>query len=532
MPRAVTVRNGLAGVLACLAVLAAPVRAQDSSMSPPRTARVTYLTSASAYIDAGRDAGLREGALVQVIRGGAVIGVLKVAFLASRQASCDIVSQSTPIALGDSVRFRAAVPPRDSTVAARPVAVQTGLSRTSLRGNAGAHYLVVGQGPGSGFTQPSLDLRLDGRPVPNGPIGLSLDIRARRTVSTLAGGTAIDGHARAYQLALSWNPASSPGRITLGRQLAPYLAVVGVFDGVLAEVNKPQWSAGVFSGSQPDPLSLAFATDVLEAGGYVQRRSRPGGRPQWSTTFGLSGSYQNAHANREFAFLQASFSNGRFSSYISQEIDYYRWWKRTPGMAAISPTSTFATARYRASNGLEVHAGFDNRRNVLLYRDFVNPVTTFDDAFRQGVWAGAELRWGRRYSIGVDARQSSGGPSGRANSYTVSLGADRVTPLGMGVRARSTYFRSQQINGWLNSLALALDPGSRLHFELSGGARIERDPLANPTSQSILWGGLDLDVNLARAWYLMLSGITERGAGAGGGGDGTSQIYGGLSTRF
>jgi len=526
MPSQLAIWSRFAGLLAGLAVLAAPVRAQDSTTAPARTARVTYLTSTSAYIDAGRDSGLRDGALVKVIRGGAVIGVLKVAFLASRQASCDIVSESTPIAVGDSVRFTAAAPPRDSTVAARPAALQTGSSRTSLRGNAGAHYLVVGQGPGSGFTQPSLDLRLEGRPVPDGPIGLSLDIRARRTVSTLAGGTAVDGHARAYQLALSWNPPSSRGRLTLGRQLAPSLAVVGVFDGALAELHAPQWSAGVFSGTQPDPLNLGFATDVLEAGGYVQRRSRPGGRQQWATTLGLSGSYQNAHANREFAFLQASFSNGRVSSYISQEIDYYRWWKRTPGMAAISPTSTFATVRYRANNGLEIHAGFDNRRNVLLYRDFVNPVTTFDDAFRQGVWAGAALRLARRYSIGIDARQSSGGPAGRANSYTLSIGADRVTPLTMGVRARSTYFRSQQINGWLSSLALALDAGTRLHLELSGGARVERDPLAIPATQSILWASLDLDVNLARTWYLMLSGTTERG------GDGTSQIYGGLSTRF
>ena len=529
MPRALTIRHRLAGagggLLACLAVLAAPARAQDSIAARARMARVTYLTSASAYIDAGREAGLREGAVVHVIRGGAVIGVLKVAFLSSRQASCDIVSQSSTIVVGDSVRFTAAAPPRDSTVVARPTP-QIGPSRPALRGYAGAHYLVVGQGAGIGFTQPSLDFRLDGRPVPDGPIDLTLDVRARRTVSTLAGGTAIDGHARAYQMALSWNPPSSRERITLGRQIEPALAVVGAFDGVLAELSAPQWTAAVFSGTQPDPLSLGFATDIVEGGAYVQRRNRPGGRQLWSTTLGVSGSYQDAHANREFAFLQASFSNARFSSYVSQEIDYYRWWKRTPGMAAISPTSTFATARYRASDGLEVHAGFDNRRNVLLYRDFVNPVTTFDDAFRQGVWAGAGLRWGRRYSMGVDARQSSGGLAGRANSYTVSLGVDRVTPLAMGVRVRSTYFRSQQISGWLNSLALAYDGGTRLHLELSGGARLERDPLANPMTQSILWGGLDLDVNLARAWYLMLSGITERG------GDGTSQVYGGLSTRF
>jgi hypothetical protein len=51
--------------------------------------------------------------------------------------------------------------------------------------------------------------------------------------------------------------------------------------------------------------------------------------------------------------------------------------------------------------------------------------------------------------------------------------------------------------------------------------------LAIAPTPSVLWGGLDLDVNVARAWYLLLSGLTEHG-----GADGTSQVYGGLSTRF
>lgn len=515
----------LAGLLACLAVLAAPARAQDSILV--RTAKVTYLTSASAYIDAGSEAGVREGALVQVIRGGAVIGELRVAFLSSRQAACDIVSQSTPIAVGDSVRYTAAPPRRDSTLAARPAMETTRSSRPALRGRAGAHYLVVGRGGGGGFTQPSLDLRLDGRPFGDGPITVAVDVRARRTASSVAGVTAVDGHARAYQLALSWNALGSARRVTVGRQIAPSLAVVGLFDGVLAELNLPQWSVGVLSGSQPEPLNLGFATDIVEWGGYVQRRSRSGVRQQWSTTLGMSGSYQDAHANREFAFLQASFSSPRFSSFVSQELDYYRAWKRSPGMAAVSPTSTFATARYRANDGLEFHAGFDNRRNVLLYRDFVNPVTTFDDAFRQGVWAGASLRWGRRYFMGFDARQSSGGPAGRANSYTASFAAERVKSLPVGLRTRSTYYRTPRLDGWLLSTAFVFEPGSRMHLELSGGARLEHDPLALPARVTIVWGGLDLDVNLARAWYLMLSGSAEHG-----GVERTSQLYGGFSVRF
>ncbi len=528
-------RRGTGVVVACFTILAAPVRAQDSSST--RTARITYLTSVSAYIDAGREAGLREGALVQVIRSGAVFGTLKVAFLASRQASCDIVTATGALVVGDSVRFTAASPARDSTVATRPpvpVPVSsssrvgsTSFGATALRGRVGAHYLVVAQDGGGGFTQPSLDLRLDGRPFGGGPLGVAVDIRARRTASNIAGATVVDGRARAYQLALVWNASGSASRVTLGRQLAPRLPAIGLFDGVLAEVNKPQWSAGVFGGSQPEPLKLEFSTDIVEVGTYVQRRGTPGQGAQWSATLGVSGSYQQGHANREFGFLQWFFSSRNLTTFISQEIDYYRPWKRPAGMAAISPTSTFATARYGASDRLEFHVGFDNRRNVFLYRDFVNPVTSFDDAFRQGVWAGVGLRFGRGGFGGFDVRQSSGGTAGRANSYTLSAGTDRISPLGVRVRGRSTYFQSPNLDGWLHSLGLAFDPGNLWHVELSGGARLEHDALAIPADQSILWGGLDLDMNLARSWYLMLSANAEHG-----GPEATSQVYGGLSVRF
>jgi hypothetical protein len=373
-----------------------------------------------------------------------------------------------------------------------------------------------------------LDVRLDGHPFGAGPLGVTVDVRARRTYNSLvAGGTAAEGHARAYQLALSWTPPASAARITLGRQFAPGLAAVGMFDGVLAELNTPGWTTAVFTGSQPEPLQLNFSTDVLELGGYVQRHNRTGSARQWSATFGVSGSYQDAHANREFAFLQGFFSGPRFSVLFSQEIDYYRWWKRAPGMASVSLTSTFATLRYRASDAVTLHAGFDNRRNVLLYRDVVSLVTAFDDAFRQGVWAGMGVLLARRYRFGVDTRQSSGGLAGQASSYTLSLGADRLGPLGISARVRSTYFQNRRLDGWLHAAAVGIDPGDPVHLELSGGVRVERDPLADPASRSITWLGADLDVSLGRAWYLMASGSQERG-----GLESSGQFYGGLSLRF
>lgn len=502
-----------------------------------RMAAITYLTATSAYIDAGRDAGLREGDTLQVVRGGSVIATLKVAFLASHQASCDIVTEHVPMLVGDSVRFTTAPAGADSTVAARPPPRPRQIGAPSLlRGRIGAHYLVMGRGGGAGFTQPSLDVQLEGRAGPSNPFGIAMDIRARRTTSSMStGATLIDGHARAYQLALYWNPPASPVRVTIGRQLATAVASIGLLDGVSAELNRSGWSAGLFGGTQPEPDNLGFATDIVEGGAYVQRHApRDAGGRQWSATVGLSGSYQNSHANREFAFLQGFYSSRRFMTLVSQEIDYYQPWKRTTGggMPAVSFTSTLATARLRASDNVDLHVGFDNRRNVLLYRDAVNPVTTFDDAFRQGVWAGAAFRFGGggHYTGGVEVRRSSGGAAGvgTAGAYTVSLATDRLPGTGMSLRGRSTYFESPIMNGWLHSAALAADPGAgRLHVELSGGARIERDPLAIPATSTTTWIGTDLDWNLARAWYVLVSASVERG-----GLDPASLLYTGFSVRF
>ena len=534
-------RHSLAAVvLALLAALSPPATAQDSGSV--RIARITYLTSASAYLDAGRLEGLREGARVEVWRRGAAIGVLKVAYLASHQASCDIVSVSPPttsLAVGDTVRFVPAPLPRDSSAAARtppksytaPAGTGTGAttSRPGLRGRMSVEYFLMQQVdvPGK-LSQPAFGLRLDGPPGSAPSLNLTVDMRARRSYTILADGTAVtDDRSRVYAAGLSINAPGSPTRFTFGRQISGALASVGVFDGVMAELVQPTWSTGVFTGTQPDPLDLGLSSSIVQGGFYTQRHSRPGADARWALTLGASGSYQNAHANREFAWLQGSYFDARLSAFVTQEVDYYRPWKVLPGMNAISPTSTFAFLQVRPTEVIALDAGFDNRRNVLLYRDVVNPETNFDDTYRQGAWGGISFRPTRRLRVGFDARVSSGGLTGTANSYTASIAADRLTRLGVSLRTRTTYYVNPQLTGLLQSAALGVDPGTRLHLELNGGVRSERDPTADPTRTTATWVGVDADLTLARAWYVMVSATRQRG-----GLDGYDQVFTGLSFRF
>ena len=515
----------LCGALMLCAVR--PAAAQDST----RIARITYLTADAVYLDAGRDEGLRENARVTLLHGGQPAGELQVQYVSSHRSSCSIVRAPSPPAVGDSVRFVPAAP-EPAAVAAVP----SGGNSTSIRsrprrvrGRVGLRYLVIRQKDlgGAGVSQPALDIRMDGAGLGGSPLGVTADVRARRTTSTQVDGSASSNDRyRVYQLALSWNSPGSPLRMTLGRQFSAPLATVSFFDGLTAEYDRPAWSFGLFGGTQPDAVTFGYSSDIRELGGYFQLHNRPAGGQLWTLTLGGVGSYGAMATNREFAFLSASYTDRKFSFYGTQEVDYNRSWKVALGDPTISPTSTFLTASYRLASGFSVHGGFDNRRNVRLYRDLINPETQFDDSYRQGVYGGMSLAFGGRYRVGLDARSSRGGGAGPANAYTVSLGAERLTSLDLGLHTRSTRYTTPVLTGWLHSADVAITSGAA-RIEINGGVRLEHNPLDDPPDSHLTWLGADLDLNLTRAWYFLLSIRRERG-----GIDANDQLYGGISWRF
>ncbi len=521
------------GWLLVVAVLLgmSPLSAQDSAAIRPVV--VTYLTATTAYVDAGRQDGLHEGDTLRVVRERVEAGRLRVTYLSSRQSACDILTQISPLVVGDTIDLVRSIPP--AVAGGGPVKGPSGhglASRhtgTGVRGRVGARYLGVWQRDGSGahFSQPSFDVRLDAQSVGGSPVGFVLDLRTRRTVSSWADGErVVDGRTRVYQGALFVAAPGTPVRLTAGRQFSSALSSVSLFDGVMAEVTRPSWGLGAFGGSEPEPGDLGYSTDVRDYGGYFQLHSRADATSRWTTTVGAIGSYQAGATNREFLYLQAGYSDRRLSFFGTQEVDYYRAWKQAMGERAWSPTGTFGTLRYELSPSVSVNTGYDSRRNVRLYRDAVTPETAFDDAFRQGVWGGLWVRLGAG-RIGLDARSSSGGTAGRTQSYTLSLGLDRVTSLQLGLRSRTTHYDGPRQSGWLQSFSVDVTPASPLRLALNGGLRIIRDPLADPLDYQVTWVGADVDLNLGRRWYAMMSATHESG-----GVDGNDQLFGGLSYRF
>jgi hypothetical protein len=437
------------------------------------------------------------------------------------------------VSVGDSVRYVAVIdsqPAGTHSANGAPV-VRRSSARRALRGRVGLRYLVVETGAGTKLTQPAFDLRLDGQQLGGTGLGISVDVRAQRSSFASTNGVTNSGTPtslnRVYQAALFWNRSAGGARITMGRQFAGALSTIGIFDGLAIDFDRTKWSYGVLAGMQPELATFGLSGATRDYGVYVQRHNMRGGAVPWSFTLGTIGSYTNGQIDREFGYLRTTYNSRRLSIFASQEIDVNRGWKRTVEGTAATLTSSFITAQVSASDGVTFSGGFDNRRSVRLYRDFINPEVAFDDGFREGVWGGTSLTFLRRVRLTADVRNSSGGTEGSAKSFTGSLAVTRITPLHLGLRARTTQYSGAQSTGSLSSASVEINPINAIRLEVTGGVRNTTYPLSGAAATRLTWTGVDADIGIGRRLYLMLSTYREAGTP-----DRTTQSYVALSYRF
>lgn len=508
-----------------------PASATDTSRAAWTV--VTYKSGGSVYLDAGTKAGLHPGMAVDVLRDGRLIAELQVAFVSSNRSSCTVTRTVEDVAVGDSVRFTPRIAPAPAPLI---VATTTGARATrsrsanALRGRVGLRYFTTDYATATSTTisQPALDARLEGQRLGDTPFGLTLDVRANRTTNSASAGSRPPATStRVYQAAVHVDGAGGPGRLTLGRQFATALSPVGLFDGVAADFTWAHTGAGLFAGSQPDALDFGLSGAIREYGAYGRLHGSPAGGGTWSLTTGAIGSYTQGEVNREFLYLQGIFVNRAVSLYAAQEVDYNRAWRADAESGSTTPTSTFATARLSLGPVLAINAGYDNRRNVRLYRDFVSPDIAFDDSFRQGMWGGAQVTLGSHVQATYDARTNRGGSSGGTDSWTASARVSRLSSLGLGARARLTEYDGMLLAGRLRSVSLELQPAGRFRLDVTAGQRNDIRPLQGTDPVALDWFGADFDIGIGRSVYFTLSTYQERSA------EGRMlQYFGSLSYRF
>jgi hypothetical protein len=516
-------------------LLGVALAGRSAAQAPaPKRTTVTAVTAGLVYVGAGRVDGLVEGSLVQVLRLGEQ-GHFRVRFISSHSAACGADSATALPAIGDTVEFQpvAATPAEVTTTAARYSATSAAGRRRSpaLRGRIGVRYLAsTDHGSGLDLRQPGFELSLSGPIVAGAPVGMSVDVRSRRTSLYRPGEPAVaDGTMGVYQAALRFQSAAGPVRAIVGRQYAPTLAGVGLFDGILLDYQHGRWGGGVLAGLAPELGSLAFSSTIRQFGAYLQGHNELGAHTRWSLTAGAMGSYYQSDINREFGFLQATVASPTVSAIVLQEVDLNRSWKIAAGEPRFSFTSTYASVSVTPARWVALTGGIDNRRNVRLYQDLVTPEQVFDARFRLGLWSGVSFAVGSKLRFGGDIRSSEidGADSLRTAAYSANLSLDRLTTAGLGLRLRWTRYETPGRGpGQLSAATIRLAPRAIGAIELTGGQR--REPGGVLLDRS--WLGATLELAVRRSWFGLASITREWGPD--GATAATDLLYAGLSYRF
>jgi hypothetical protein len=527
---AALVMAGISG-LSCLARAATPAAAS-------RPVRIIYLAGSSAYLDAGASEGFMTGDTLVVRRLGSEVAMLVVSDVSSHRAACDTLLTRTALRTGDEVRVIGRAPRPEAAAAepgagaasiadssAAPIAAKAPRARPWLRGRAGARWMSASAEGSVRVDQPMLDLRLDGG---SGETVFSggLDLRGRQILRTSSNGDeARDTEARVYRAQFNWRQPGVPLQFSAGRLTSPSLALVSLFDGGLIQASRGTWKAGVFGGTQPEPAHMGWSKRVTEYGGFVETHQRGFPERRWQAGLGAVSSYEAGQSSRDFVFTQGFYRDAWASGSWLQEADILRPYKRGPNDAGFSLTSTFLSAQAQVTPQFSLQSGYDNRRNVRLWRDRVTPETEFDDRYRQGVWAGGLARFRFGLTVSGDRRWNRGG----GDNATVSSGSAELRARrwrGVSLRGRWSRFDSDLTESRLVAGSLGLNPTAASHVEFSAGRRTTA--LAGGGSDApVGWWGASTDLSLWRRWFMDASYETARGEL-----EHTTQFYAGISRRL
>ncbi|HEX5041705.1 MAG TPA: hypothetical protein VFV75_02305 [Candidatus Polarisedimenticolaceae bacterium] len=467
-------------------------------------ARVTYVSGSTVYLDAGSDAGLAIGDRVEIVRDDTVLATIELMAVTGKRAS-GTLPEGVDAREGDLVRFAEKAPTASPEPTSLPAPSPARRDGASLHGRVGARWLLVQDrsGLGQDFSQPSLDLRLSGRTVAPTPLELELDLRPRRTYRTRLDGTSETlASNRVYQASAAWHPGGL--RVAAGRQLSPSLGPVSLFDGLLAEYRHGRTGFGAFAGSEPDPEDWGYDPSTKDYGAYLDWSTAPESRTRTWLNLGALSSTTDGEINRDVIYAAARLSRSGFHGYVLQEVDYNRGWREEAEGSTLTRSGSYAALRWQGTRSFALHAGWDSRRNVRLYRDLVTPATDFDDAYRQGIWGGAEWRPRGKWLAALEGRDASGGTNGSADAWTVRMGALHRTRFDLDATVRGTTYSGPFVEGDLYAADVSAQLG-RVRLGARGGLRDETGPFVDASAGSVTWFGTDLDVLVGRRAYLAVS---------------------------
>ncbi len=416
--------------------LVAALAAAGARPAEAATARIQYVSSGSVYLDAGRAAGLAEGAHLRVERQGQVVGELVVEFVAENSAACKVLSATAALAGGDLCVFEAPAARAPGTTSPTgpqpPPGPSTARDRNSKRASGGS---AVRGSLAFVYREYSADDATSRTPAVRANVRWEGDERQRLEVRVYATHQALDlgaatsnGVSRLYDAALRYRAARDRFGIDGGRFVPERLEWMGSIDGAAAAVRPLAGLRLGFAGGRAARLEWGEPSNLGQRwGGFLEANdARPQGPVRWRVVAGGVRLQDASVIQRQFGFLRTDARLGaRVRAYDLFEVDVNPAWKRRLGEPHVTLTSWGAGTDVSLPHNLEATVGVDSRRDEVLPQIGSVPIVPAPVSERtNGINAGLALRpslWSS-FRVRGDVRTRSDG-SRATRSWDASVAA-------------------------------------------------------------------------------------------------------------
>lgn len=534
---------------ACLPLgfFARATHAQTTPTTPsgqkPSVFRLKYISDGSAYIDAGRNAGLQEGMKLSVVnapadgvisdgvrfRGEEHVAELSVSSVADSSAVCDVVKTIGELKVGqvafltpDSVLERHQAEsaaeedkypivmtftygdPLEEEV--RQVQEQNQLQDSPvgrIRGRFGLDF--GGTNESGGLNSKQMGMVIDSDMTHIGGTYWNFTGYWRGNLTTNSSSTAgaanttlMDLMNRTYHLGFTYESPYSPVTIGVGRLFLPWAPSLSTIDGgYIGRKISRKVTVGFFAGSTPDPASWSYNPDQQIAGSFVNYETGDFDHTRFFSTAGIAVNTIQWRVSRQFAFFENNYSWKRYITfYNSLQADD----ARTSPLPNGGSNPTGVTQSYSS-----IHVQPFKRVGFGLNHNYFRNLPTFDPLLVGTGLLDQYLFQGFSGDVRVDLPKHIGlyASLGRSKAttdtknslnqaYGLSLG--QLWKTGILLDLHYSKFDSAFGSGKYESFSLSKSLSESFRVQFYGGHQVFNSPLSNNGASNFVNGVVDWNV--------------------------------------
>jgi hypothetical protein len=301
---------------------------------------------------------------------------------------------------------------------------------------------------------------------------------------------------RTYHLGLIYDNPTGRWVAGFGRLYLPWATSLDTIDGGYfgARIHS-NVIAGVFMGSTPDPTSWNYAPNRQIGGTFVNFSGGSFDAFHYSSTGGVGISLLSWKVDRPFVFLENSLSYRRnFSVYSALQAD------SPAGNSAVAAPgagigSSFFTARWSPLQRLQLDFNHTYFRNVPTFDPTLVGTGLLDKYLFQGFSGGARVDIVKQIAIYTElGRSNRTGDSSTALNQMYGITFGRVPWLGLRADAHYSRFNSSFGAGSYRAASLSRNVNERLRLELLLGDQSFTSTLAGNQGAKFVTATMENDV--------------------------------------